>query len=66
MARKWEPADKEPIAVRVYPLEVLDERMASLRLIADVPAPGTGTREMVELLLASDKDPLLEASLESV
>jgi hypothetical protein len=40
--------------------------MASLRLIAYVPAPGTGTREMVELLLASDKDPLLEASLESV
>jgi transcriptional regulator with XRE-family HTH domain len=33
-------------------LEVLDERMASLRLITYVPAPGTGTREKMEKLLA--------------
>jgi transcriptional regulator with XRE-family HTH domain len=32
-------------------LEVLDERMAPLRLIAYVPAPGTGTREKMEKLL---------------
>jgi transcriptional regulator with XRE-family HTH domain len=32
-------------------LEVLDERMASLRLITYVPAPGTGTREKMEALL---------------
>jgi hypothetical protein len=32
-------------------LEVLDERMASLRLISYVPAPGTGTREKMEALL---------------
>jgi transcriptional regulator with XRE-family HTH domain len=46
-------------------LDVLDERMSSLRLIAYVPAPGTGTREKMEKLLAAP-DPLLEASLESV
>ena len=34
-------------------LEVLDERMASLRLITYVPAPGTGTREKMETLLGS-------------
>ena len=34
-------------------LEVLDERMSSLRLIAYVPAPGTGTREKMEKLLES-------------
>ena len=45
-------------------LEVLDERMASLRLVAYVPAPGTGTREKVQTLLARDTMP--EASLESV
>jgi transcriptional regulator with XRE-family HTH domain len=33
-------------------LEVLDERMAPLRLITYVPAPGTGTREKMEKLLA--------------
>jgi transcriptional regulator with XRE-family HTH domain len=33
-------------------LEILDERMASLRLITYVPAPGTGTREKMEQLLA--------------
>jgi transcriptional regulator with XRE-family HTH domain len=32
-------------------LEVLDERMSSLRLISYVPAPGTGTREKMESLL---------------
>jgi transcriptional regulator with XRE-family HTH domain len=32
-------------------LEVLDERMASLRLISYVPAPGTGTREKMQALL---------------
>jgi hypothetical protein len=48
-------------------LEVLDERMASLRLIAYVPAPGTGTREKVQMLLArEEKEGVLEASLESV
>jgi transcriptional regulator with XRE-family HTH domain len=46
-------------------LDVLDERMSSLRLIAYVPAPGTGTREKMEKLLAAP-DPLVEASLESV
>lgn len=34
-------------------LEVLDERMASLRLITYVPAPGTGTREKMEKLLCT-------------
>jgi transcriptional regulator with XRE-family HTH domain len=34
-------------------LEVLDERMASLRLITYVPAPGTGTREKMESLLGA-------------
>jgi transcriptional regulator with XRE-family HTH domain len=34
-------------------LEVLDERMASLRLITYVPAPGTGTREKMEQLLGA-------------
>jgi transcriptional regulator with XRE-family HTH domain len=32
-------------------LEVLDERMSSLRLVAYVPAPGTGTREKMERML---------------
>jgi transcriptional regulator with XRE-family HTH domain len=45
-------------------LEVLDERMASLRLVAYVPAPGTGTREKVQQLLARDAVP--EAALEAV
>jgi transcriptional regulator with XRE-family HTH domain len=34
-------------------LDVLDERMSSLRLVAYVPAPGTGTREKMEKLLAA-------------
>jgi hypothetical protein len=34
-------------------LEVVDERMASLRLITYVPAPGTGTREKMETLLGA-------------
>ncbi len=34
-------------------LEVLDERMVSLRLITYVPAPGTGTREKMEKLLGA-------------
>jgi transcriptional regulator with XRE-family HTH domain len=46
-------------------LDVLDERMSSLRLIAYVPAPGTGTREKMEKLLAAP-DPVVEASLEPV
>ena len=46
-------------------LEVLDERMSSLRLVAYVPAPGTGTREKMEALLAAEA-PLLPAALESV
>jgi transcriptional regulator with XRE-family HTH domain len=44
-------------------LEVLDERMASLRLIAYVPAPGTGTREKMEKLLRA-MEPVLPESLE--
>jgi transcriptional regulator with XRE-family HTH domain len=45
-------------------LEVLDERMASLRLVTYVPAPGTGTREKMESLLSSPApEPV---SLESV
>jgi hypothetical protein len=32
-------------------LEVMDERMSSLRLVSYVPAPGTGTREKMETLL---------------
>jgi transcriptional regulator with XRE-family HTH domain len=45
-------------------LEVLDERMAPLRLITYVPAPGTGTREkMVGLLGESEPVP---AELESL
>ena len=32
-------------------LDVLDERMSSLRLVAYVPAPGTGTREKMAKLL---------------
>jgi transcriptional regulator with XRE-family HTH domain len=46
-------------------LEVLDERMSSLRLVAYVPAPGTGTREKMEALLGAE-EPLLPAALESV
>jgi len=46
-------------------LEVLDERMSSLRLVAYVPAPGTGTREKMEQLLGV-QEPMLAASLESV
>jgi len=44
-------------------LEVLDERMAPLRLIAYVPAPGTGTREKMEMLLR-EVEPMLPESLE--
>jgi transcriptional regulator with XRE-family HTH domain len=42
-------------------LEVLDERMSSLRLVAYVPAPGTGTREKVERLLG-EVEPVLTLS----
>jgi transcriptional regulator with XRE-family HTH domain len=45
-------------------LDVLDERMSSLRLVAYVPAPGTGTREKMIKLLAAP-EPLVTA-LESV
>ena len=41
-------------------LEVLDERMSSLRLIAYVPAPGTGTREKMEKLLDAAESGVLE------
>src|SRR5512147_622639 len=44
-------------------LEVLDERMSSLRLVAYVPAPGTGTREKMEQLLGVP-EPVLPSSLE--
>jgi transcriptional regulator with XRE-family HTH domain len=43
-------------------LDVLDERMSSLRLVAYVPAPGTGTREKMEQLLGAP-EPVLEATL---
>ena len=46
-------------------LEVLDERMSSLRLVTYVPAPGTGTREKMEALLAAEA-PLPSEALESV
>jgi transcriptional regulator with XRE-family HTH domain len=45
-------------------LEVVDERMASLRLVTYVPAPGTGTREKMEALLSSPAP--LPAAFESV
>ena len=45
-------------------LEVLDERMSSLRLVAYVPAPGTGTREKMETLLGTQEQ--LPGVLESV
>jgi transcriptional regulator with XRE-family HTH domain len=45
-------------------LEVLDERMTSLRLVTYVPAPGTGTREKMEALLSTPAP--MPASLESV
>jgi transcriptional regulator with XRE-family HTH domain len=45
-------------------LEVLDERMAPLRLITYVPAPGTGTREKVEKLLGVPEP--MPAELESI
>jgi transcriptional regulator with XRE-family HTH domain len=45
-------------------LEVVDERMAPLRLITYVPAPGTGTREKMEALLGALAP--IPASLESV
>jgi transcriptional regulator with XRE-family HTH domain len=46
-------------------LDVLDERMSALRLVAYVPAPGTGTRETMERLLGVP-EPLVPASLASV
>jgi transcriptional regulator with XRE-family HTH domain len=46
-------------------LDVLDERMSSLRLIAYVPAPGTGTREKMERLLGAPET-ALEQSLEGL
>ncbi len=46
-------------------LEVLDERMSSLRLVAYVPAPGTGTRERMERLLGA-RESLASTSLETV
>jgi hypothetical protein len=45
-------------------LEVLDERMSSLRLVTYVPAPGTGTREKIEALLRNPAP--MPAALESV
>lgn len=45
-------------------LDVLDERLNSLKLVTYVPAPGTGTREKMEALLRSPAP--LPASLESV
>ena len=46
-------------------LEVMDERMSSLRLVAYVPAPGTGTREKMEQLLG-EPESLVSTSLEAV
>jgi hypothetical protein len=45
-------------------LDVQDERMAPLRLITYVPAPGTGTREKMEELLGEPE--LMPAELESL
>jgi hypothetical protein len=45
-------------------LDVLDERMSSLRLVAYVPAPGTGTREKMAALLG-ELEPVLPAFSES-
>jgi transcriptional regulator with XRE-family HTH domain len=45
-------------------LDVVDERLAPLRVVTYVPAPGTGTREKMEALLGSRRS--LAASLESV
>ena len=59
----WPPVAARTITNRV--LDVLDERKSSLRLVAYVPAPDTGTREKMEKLLAV-QEPLLAASLESV
>jgi hypothetical protein len=52
-----------PLVFDYSVLEVLDERMSSLRLVAYVPAPGTGRREKMEKLLAV-LEPVLPASLE--
>jgi transcriptional regulator with XRE-family HTH domain len=46
-------------------LDVMDERMSSLRLVAYVPAPGTGTREKMAKLLGAP-EPMPEVSLEPV
>ena len=46
-------------------LDVLDERMSSLRLVAYVPAPGTGTREKMEKLLGVP-EPISAEALELV
>jgi transcriptional regulator with XRE-family HTH domain len=63
--KQYELPDAGRLVFDYSVLDVLDERMASLRLVAYVPAPGTGTREkMVELLGAPE--PLPEAALESV
>jgi transcriptional regulator with XRE-family HTH domain len=43
-------------------LEVLDERMSSLRLVAYVPAPGTGTREKMEQLLRAREPVVIPAA----
>jgi transcriptional regulator with XRE-family HTH domain len=40
-------------------LEVQDERMSSLRLVAYVPAPGTGTRERMQKLLEARESLLI-------
>jgi transcriptional regulator with XRE-family HTH domain len=45
-------------------LDVQDERMAPLRLITYVPAPGTGTREKMKELLGESE--LMPAELESL
>jgi transcriptional regulator with XRE-family HTH domain len=56
--KHYEHPEVGPLVFDFSVLEVLDERMSSLRVVAYVPAPGTGTREkMAKLLEASE--PLL-------
>jgi hypothetical protein len=47
-------------------LDVLDERMSSLRLVAYVPAPGTGTREKMEKLLEAPMNVIPSAARDLV
>jgi transcriptional regulator with XRE-family HTH domain len=61
--KHYEHAEAGRLVFDYTVLEVLDERMASLRLVTYVPAPGTGTREKMEKLLGA-AEPSLPVSLE--